>query len=300
MSYVLKTENLTKKYKKVTVLDQINIHVEKGDIYGLIGSNGAGKTTLMKMVTGIGYQTSGTIELFGDSNLSFQRKRIGAFLDNMEPFPRMTVKENLTVLKKSLGILERDAVNNLMEKTGLTKEAETKANVLSLGKKKKLSIAMALMGNPDFLILDEPMNGLDPQGMIEMRNLFLTLQREEQVTILLSSHILGELGKMATRYGIMKQGRLVEEVSDEELKKRCRQYVDVGVRETERAIPFLEEKGQIGQYEILPEQRIRIYDEECDPAKINRILINENFEVFHLETQRQNLEQYFMERMGKL
>ena len=299
MPLVFKTENLTKKYKKITALSGVNLQVEKGDIYGLIGSNGAGKTTLMKMAAGTGFPTEGTMELFGSRDLNKQRRRISVLLDNMEPFPRMTVRENLTILHKSLGIPERDTVDQLISQVGLTEQAKQKVMTLSRRKRKKLSIAMALMGNPDFLILDEPMNGLDPQGMVEMRELFLSLKEDLHMTILLSSHILGELGKMATRYGIMKQGKLIEEISAKELSGRCRQYLDIGADEIEQAVSFLEERGYISQYEVMPEHRIRIYDARSEPAFLNRLLNEQGIHVFHLEVHGQELEQYFMERLGE-
>ena len=298
MSLVLKTNQLKKQYKKVKALDGVNMNVEKGDIYGLIGGNGAGKTTLMKMVSGVGVPTSGTIELFEDKNLALQRRRISVLLDNMEPFPNMTVRENLIILQKSLGIPENSTADELIHQVGLTMEQHKKVGILSQGKVKKLLIAMALMGNPDFLVLDEPMNGLDPQGMIEIRELLLSLKEEAHMTILLSSHILGELGKMATRYGIMKEGRMLEEITAKELENLCRKYLDIGVVQLEQAICFLEEQGNLKRYEVLPENRIRIYDEDCQPALINRALNNQGMDVFYLEVHGQELEQYFMERLG--
>lgn len=323
MSSILKVENLTKSYlsfglrallpdskksdkarqsqkkRQIRALSGVNMSVRKGDIYGLIGSNGAGKTTLMKMIAGIGYPDSGKIELFGQGDLNNQRRRISVLLDNMEPFPNMTVRENLTILQKSLGIPEPDTVEKLIVQFRFQEQAKQKVSHLSRGRRKKLSIAMALMGSPDFLILDEPMNGLDPQGMVEMRELFLRLKEDYHMTILLSSHILGELHKMATRYGIMKEGRLLEEITAANLEEKCRQYLEIGVTQINQAVSFLEGQGFISQYEVLPEQRVRIYDTQCDPAVLNRMLNNQGMDVFHLEVQGQELEQYFMERLGE-
>lgn len=211
MDYVLKTEHLTKVYGKQKALNQVSMRVKKGAIYGFIGKNGAGKTTFMKMVAGLAPQTEGTIELFGSKDLENQRKRIGSLIENPGVYANMTARENLEVIRRSFGIPEKQTVDDTLAFVGLAGNNKKKVKNFSMGMKQRLGLAISLLGNPDFLILDEPMNGLDPEGIKEIRELLLKLNRERGITILISSHILGELSKMATHYGIIKDGILVEE-----------------------------------------------------------------------------------------
>lgn len=211
MDYVLKTEHLTKVYGKQKAVNQVSMRVKKGAIYGFIGKNGAGKTTFMKMVAGLAPQTEGTIELFGSKDLENQRKRIGSLIENPGVYANMTARENLEVIRRSFGIPEKQTVDDTLAFVGLAGNNKKKVKNFSMGMKQRLGLAISLLGNPDFLILDEPMNGLDPEGIKEIRELLLKLNRERGITILISSHILGELSKMATHYGIIKDGILVEE-----------------------------------------------------------------------------------------
>lgn len=211
MDYVLKTEHLTKVYGKQKAVNQVSVRVKKGAIYGFIGKNGAGKTTFMKMVAGLAPQTEGTIELFGSKDLENQRKRIGSLIENPGVYANMTARENLEVIRRSFGIPEKQTVDDTLAFVGLAGNNKKKVKNFSMGMKQRLGLAISLLGNPDFLILDEPMNGLDPEGIKEIRELLLKLNRERGITILISSHILGELSKMATHYGIIKDGILVEE-----------------------------------------------------------------------------------------
>ena len=222
MKYVLRTRELTKSYNQTAVVNKVNISVAKGDIYGLIGKNGAGKTTLMKMVCGLAEPTYGEIDLFESGTVKEERKRIGCMIEQPVLYPDMTARDNLIYYNKLMGIKGNSNIDEILELVGLAGTQKKKTKQFSLGMKQRLSIAIALLGYPDLLILDEPINGLDPTGIIEIRELILRLNREQNITIVISSHILGELSKIATRYGVIETGNLVEEFSKEELEQRCK------------------------------------------------------------------------------
>ncbi len=243
MEYAVKTDRLVKRYGSQTAVNGVDMHIRKGDIYGFIGKNGAGKTTLMKMLCGLTQPSSGSYTIFGCENPEQARKRIGSLIENPALFPKMTVKENLTyyaMLKNA-----SDAkLTELLDLAGLTGAAvNRKAENLSLGMKQRLSIAVALLNDPELLILDEPINGLDPEGIVEIRQLLMKLNRERGITILISSHILGELEKMATRYGVIRDGILVREFDAEELKQTSTGKVVIDIKDYSRAKRILEENG---------------------------------------------------------
>lgn len=229
MEYVLKTENLTKIYGKNKVVNAVNMHVRKGDIYGFIGKNGAGKTTFMRMVSGLASPTDGSMELFESTEIEMQRKRIGILIEDVGMYPNMTASENMEIVRRNFGITDKHVASEMLEFVGLGNVGNKKVKNFSMGMKQRLGIAISLVRNPDFLILDEPINGLDPSRIKEIRDLLLKLNREKQITILISSHILGELSKLATRYGIIQNGVLIEEFDAEELAERCRRRQKVHV-----------------------------------------------------------------------
>ena len=210
MSLVLETKMLTKKYRKQIAVNKVNMNIKKGDIYGLIGKNGAGKTTIMKMICGLIHSTEGDIKLFGSNDLNKGRNRMGCIIEQPALYGDMTAKENLKYYTKLLGITDYSNIDKLLDLVGLKNVDKKKCKNFSLGMKQRLSIAISLLNNPDFLILDEPINGLDPSGIKEIRELILKLNNESKITILISSHILGELNKIATKYGIIKNGTLLE------------------------------------------------------------------------------------------
>jgi len=243
MEYVLVTKGLTKKYGKTTVVDGVDMHIKKGDIYGFIGKNGAGKTTLMKMVCGLTNASAGTFTLLGQKKADDARKKIGSLIENPALFPHMTVEENLTYYVK-LRNATTQKKNDLISLVGLDQSAmKKKAANLSLGMKQRLSIAIALLNDPEFLVLDEPINGLDPEGIVEIRKLLVKLNQERGITILISSHILGELEKMATRYGVIRDGKLIKEFDADELKDASTGRIVIEADDFEKACKLLQENG---------------------------------------------------------
>ena len=295
---VLTTKNLTKTYRGRNVVNHINMHVEKGDIYGFIGKNGAGKTTLMKMICGLTTPSEGAFTLFGSDNLSAGRKKIGCVIEQPALYPGMTARENLIYYSKMQGCEKTTDVENLLQTVGLPDTGRKKAKKFSLGMKQRLSIAIALLGDPEFLVLDEPINGLDPAGIKEIRELLLHLNQEKGVTILMSSHILGELGKLATKYGIINAGNLVEELSADELEKRSKHYLHIMTDQAEKAKQILAQNCHVEQCQILEDSSICIYDKFEQPAQINRILIENGVNVSYLAVEWQDMEMYFVEKMG--
>ncbi len=297
MDYVLRTEGVSKQYGKHKVVDNVSMHVRKGDIYGFIGKNGAGKTTFMRMVSGLAAPAEGTIELFGSQELEQQRVRIGSLIEKPGAFGNMTARENMEVVRRKLGITEKTAIDGILEFVHLSQTGKKKVKHFSMGMKQRLGIAIALFSNPDFLILDEPINGLDPAGIKEVRGLLLKLNQERQITILISSHILGELSKIATRYGIIKDGALVEEFDAQELEVRCKRCQKVVVDDTGRAAAILE-GCNITSYDVPEPGVLRIFENLEEPWKINQELISGGVKVSESYLSGQDLEGYFMELLG--
>ncbi|MBQ7066065.1 MAG: ABC transporter ATP-binding protein [Lachnospiraceae bacterium] len=298
MEYVLKTENITKVYGQHKVVNRVSMHVKKGAIYGFIGKNGAGKTTFMRMVAGLAAPTEGTMELFGSTELEKQRKRIGTLIENPGVYANMTARENLEVIRKNFGITEKQAVDDMLEFVGLSDTNKKKVKNFSMGMKQRLGIAISLFCNPDFLILDEPINGLDPEGIKEIRELLLKLNREKGITILISSHILGELSKIATHYGIIREGVLVEEFPASDLEDRCRRCHKLIVDNTELAANILENKLHINNFDVPKQGVIRVFDHFETMEQINREFILNGVNIKESYLSGQDLEGYFMELLG--
>ena len=313
--YVLRTQKLTKTFGQHKAVNNVSMNVRKGDIYGFIGKNGAGKTTFMKMVSGLANPTEGTIELFGKkdeqiqsgrkniglfrrSEVELQRKRIGCLIEEPGYYPGMTVAENMEVVRRSLGITEKKVIPELLHFVGLTDTGRKKVKYFSMGMKQRLGIAIALMRNPDFLVLDEPINGLDPSGIKEIRDLLTKLNGERQITILISSHILGELSKVATRYGIIRDGSLIEEFGAEELEDRCRRCQRVVVDDTAAAARILEEGLGIRNYDVPDRSVVRIFERLEEAAGINKALVMGGVALRESMLAGQDLEGYFMELLG--
>ena len=294
--YVIETNGLTKRFPNKLAVDHVDMHVKRGDIYGLIGKNGAGKTTAMKMILGILTPTEGTISLFGSSDLSAARRRIGSLIEAPGIYKYCTARENM----KRFAILsggDDKKITELLDFVGLGKVGTRKAGTFSLGMKQRLGIAIALLGDPELLILDEPINGLDPAGIREIRELITRLNQEKGVTIMISSHLLDELGKVATTYGIINNGLLVEEISAEELGERSREGLKVKVDDTARAESLLKENG-FTDYQV-KQDSLLIHVEVNRAAEINALLVGGGIGVSELAIRNAGFEDYFIERLGK-
>ncbi len=300
MKDVIVTQNLTKMYGDKAAVSSMDMHVKQGDIYGFIGRNGSGKSTTLKMLCGLAFPTQGSIRVFGQSlSRESVRKRIGVLIESPGLEGGRSAYENMYLKASLMGIVDPDKeIRELLTLTGLNPDNKKLVKRYSMGMKQRLGIAMALLGGPDLLILDEPINGLDPEGMNQLRSLLVDLNQKKGVTILVSSHILGELSKMATRYGIIKDGCLVKEISKEELSAECKDYLYLKTSDSKMAAVLLEEKLGIRNYEVRPEGEIRIY-QKADSGQITTVMTSAGISVFAIYGHQQDLEGYFLDLMGK-
>ena len=295
MAFVIETKTLTKKFPNKIAVNRVDMHVEKGAIYGLIGKNGAGKTTAMKMILGIIRPTEGKISLFGSTDLAKERKRIGSLIEAPGIYKNCTAEENMKRFSLLAGGTDKE-IKELLAFVGLGNVGNKKAGAFSLGMKQRLGIAIALLGNPELLILDEPINGLDPAGIKEIRDLILTLNKEKGVTFMISSHLLDELGKIATSYGIINDGKLVEEISAAELASRCRDGLRIVVDDLDGAAALLSENGFT---DIKVKRTSLLLHEGMErSAEINALLVNKGFKVSELSVHSNGFEEYFIKRLG--
>ncbi len=295
MEYVIETRSLTKRFPNKTAVNKADLHVEKGAIYGLIGKNGAGKTTAMKMILGIITPTEGEITLFGTKELSKVRKRIGSLIEAPGIYKNCTAEENMKRFSMVSGGTDEE-IKELLTLVGLGNTGSKKAGAFSLGMKQRLGIAIALLGDPELLILDEPINGLDPAGIKEVRDLILKLNKEKGVTFMISSHLLDELGKIATSYGIINDGKLVEEISAEELAARCYDGLKIVADDLEKAASLLTQMG-FGDYKV-KKTSILLREGLDRSAEINEFLVKNGVKVSELSIHSNGFEEYFIKRLG--
>lgn len=298
---VVKTYNITKKYGNQLSNNNINMTVRKGDIYGLIGKNGAGKTTLIRLITGLANKTNGELQLFGENSekeLNNKRTMIGSLIETPAFYPNMTAKENLEYSRIVRDIPGKECVDESLKLVGLDDTKKKKFKNFSLGMKQRLGIANALLGNPRLLILDEPINGLDPIGIVEIRELIKKLNKEKEMTVIISSHILGELSELATCYGIISDGNLIEELSGEDLKEKCKQYIEISVDDKERAVVLIEDNLNIKDYKVLENNIIKIFSNLDQIGLINSTLSTKGVVVQSIGLKGENLEEYFMSVVG--
>ena len=292
---VLKTINLTKKYKNFTALDHVNITIKKGDIYGLIDRNGAGKTTLMKTVTTLTEKTEGSFQLFENTSqeLTESKRRIGCLIENPAFFANLTVVQNLKYYAIQKGIVDQKQIDQALTLVDLTKQKKKKFKNLSLGMKQRLGIALAILDNPDFIILDEPINGLDPIGIKEIRDTLKKLNEENGITLLISSHILSELYLIANHFCFIEKGKVIKELSKEELDLECSKCIVIKVENTKKATVILEKELHTTNYKVINKQEIRLYDYLDNSAKVNKCLVKENIDVISIYESGISLEEYF-------
>ncbi len=298
---ILKTYNITKKYGNQVAVNNVNMTIKKGEIYGFIGQNGAGKTTLIRLITGLIHKTGGEIELLGatgENELNKSRTMVGSLIETPSFYTNMTARENLEVSRLVRNIPGKKCIDEVLELVGLKDVEKKKVKNFSLGMRQRLGIANALMGNPKLLILDEPINGLDPMGIVEIRELLKKINKEKDMTILISSHILSELSELATTYGIISNGKLIEEITAEELAEKCRQYIDLKVDDTSRAVTLLERELGISDYEVLEDKKIKVFSNLENVGEVNSILSRSGVIVQSISIKGENLEEYFMNKIG--
>ena len=294
----VETKGLTKLYGGKAAVKDLNLRVGEGQIYGFIGRNGAGKSTTLKMISGLASPTQGEVSLFGKPlSDPVVRRRLGVLIEEAGLYPNMTARQNVVMKAKCMGLAEEKSIDQVLDLTGLSKKRKKQVKHFSMGMKQRLGVALALLGNPDLLILDEPINGLDPEGIKELRQLVLKL-REEGKTILLSSHILGELSKIATNYGIIKDGELMEQITRSELEEKCQDYFQVEVGDVRRALPVIQESFPQVQAEVSDARIIRIYG-LSEGVELNRRLAENQVPVYGSGFHHIDLEEYFLERMGE-
>ena len=297
MEPLLQIIGLSKSYRDVTVLNNITLTINKGDIYGLIGKNGAGKTTLMKTLLGLTELTSGKYIYNGIENNSDFRKKCGSIIERPALYPSCSVLENMKRYSIIFGGTDKE-INKILCLVGMEEHKNKKASELSLGMKQRLGIGIALLGNPELLILDEPVNGLDPTGIIEIRNLILDLNKNMNTTVLISSHLLDELSKIVSRYGILDHGNLVEEITSEELKHICKKKMIFHVDNVEKSCNLLNEKFGISDI-VIEKNTIVLFSDFENSALINKELCYNGIQVFQVIINSESLEQYFVRKVGE-
>ena len=292
---ILKTNNLTKKYKDFTALNNANITINKGDIYGLIGRNGAGKTTLMKVITTLTNKTSGEFYLFDkdDSDLTETKRRIGCLIENPAFFENLTAYQNLKYYAIQKGIADYSQIDKVLDLVKLSDSKNKKFKTFSLGMKQRLGIAFAMLDNPDFVILDEPINGLDPIGISELRETLKKLNEESNITMLISSHILSELYLLANRFCFIEKGKIIKELSKEELDVECSRAIVIKTNNVKETCLILEKKLNTTNYKVIDKHEVRLYDYLDNSGKVNKELAKNDIDVISIYESGISLEDYF-------
>lgn len=296
---ILITDNLTKRYGDKIAADKINIHVKKGEIYGLIGRNGAGKTTILKMLSGLSTPAEGSYSILGKTGkeLDAVRSKVGALIENPGIYPSMSAYENLKLKCIAMDRNEDEYINELLSLVGLQDTGKKAAKNFSMGMKQRLGIALALIGDPEIIILDEPINGLDPQGIAEMRDILKTLSREKGLTVIISSHILEELAKIADAYGIIHDGKLLVEMTAEELEEQCGEYTVLKTDNNEKAADILKKFG-ITDFSRIDDETIHIKVKMNHKGKIIQELVISGVDIREIAEKRITLEQYYFDLTG--
>ena len=298
---IFTTQNITKRYKQFHALNNLNMAIKQGDIYGFVGENGSGKTTLIRILSGLATQTSGEFSLFGVSDakqLPKQRTRIAGIIESPAFYPELSAVENLEVVRLQRGIPGKDCISQALQAVHLMDTEKKKAKHFSLGMKQRLGLAMALMGNPEFLILDEPVNGLDPTGIVEFRKLLKTLNRERGITILISSHMLGELYQLATRYGFIHKGKMMQQISVNELDEKCKKHLHIQVDDVSKASVVLETMLHTNNFNVLPNNTLRLYDYLDKSGEVSNALFSQGVTITELTTKGDSLEEYYISLIG--
>lgn len=299
MEYLLTTNRLTKQYGRHKAVNAVNIHIRQGDIYGLIGRNGAGKTTILKMISGLAAPTEGDFSLFGKTGKEAYEymSRIGTLIESPGVYPNMSAAENLKLKCLAMGVRKKDTIKELLKTVGLENVGKKKVKNFSLGMKQRLGIALALVGDPDLVVLDEPINGLDPQVIAEVRETLQKLNKEKNITFIISSHILEELSKMATNYGIIHDGVLLQEMTREELLAKCSERIELKTDDTRKACTVLEGMG-INQYKVVDASTIQIFERLNDGGDITMALAENGVKTMGITVKNEALEDYYLNLTG--
>lgn len=292
---ILRTNNLTKKYKDFTALNNANITINKGDIYGLIGRNGAGKTTLMKVITTLTNKTNGEFYLFDkdDSDLTETKRRIGCLIENPAFFENLTAYQNLKYYAIQKGIVDYSQIDKVLDLVKLSDSKNKKFKTFSLGMKQRLGIAFAMLDNPDFVILDEPINGLDPIGISELRETLKKLNEESNITMLISSHILSELYLLANKFCFIEKGKIIKELSKEELDVECSRAIVIKTNNVKETCLILEKELNTKNYKVIDKHEVRLYDYLDNSGKVNKELAKNDIDVISIYESGISLEDYF-------
>ena len=301
MDYIVKTTGLTKTMKGKNLVSNINLHIHKGEIYGFLGKNGAGKTTIMKMLTGITNPTNGEIELFGQRLTESSKsvlKRVGSIIEYPILFEHLTAMENMKIHCEYLGYYDDKGIKQALDMVQLKGIEDKKVKEFSLGMKQRLGIARAIVTKPELIILDEPINGLDPIGIKDIRDLILILNKEYRITVLLSSHILGEMEQVVNRIGVIDNGRLLKEVTLDEIRNQQTDYIEILTTNVEKAVYLLENKLQITNMKIIHGNRIRIYDLTHSQNDISKMLILHDIGLEEIQKHTSSLEDFFYKQIN--
>ena len=293
--YILETSGLTKTYGRKKAVDNIDLKIRKGDIYGFVGRNGAGKTTAIRLIAGLARPKEGVISLF-DGKLSEGRKKLGVVIENPAYYPYMTARQNMEVQALMKGVKDKLIIGEILEKVGLSDTGKKKVKNFSLGMKQRLGIALALLGEPEFLILDEPINGLDPMGIREIRDLIISLSKDSGITVLISSHILGELSKMCTAYGVISEGKIVDQFTAEELQSRIRPFIQIKVDDVSKAAEIVKSEFEISDIKESGSY-IEVYEKLDEMMAINSALEAGGINVKSISKQEGDCEDYFIKLM---
>ena len=299
LEYLLETDNITKRYGPIVAVDHVSIRLKQGEIYGLIGRNGAGKTTLLKMLAGLAKPTEGSFTIFGESaeKTSRMRDRVGVLIETPGLYPNLSAMGNMKIMAMIVGENDDLYLKELLEDVGLGGIGKRHVKAFSMGMKQRLGIAMSLVGHPDILLLDEPINGLDPQGIVEVRELISKLNRERNITILISSHILEELSKIVTRYGIIHNGRIIDQFSQSELLRRCQERIELRPSDPTKAVTIIEKMG-ISDFKVVDNSVLHIFERLEDSGEIVLELAKNDIKTLNISIKNENLEDYFLHVTG--
>ncbi|MCR5802771.1 MAG: ABC transporter ATP-binding protein [Clostridia bacterium] len=296
---VLETKGLTKKYGKSTVIDNFSFKVEKGHICGLIGPNGAGKTTIMKIMAGLTKSNGGSLELFGTGkDLDRNRRRISFLIENPMLDINMSAYKNMEYIKYLKGIPTSEKIEDVLEFVGLADAKDKKVKKFSLGMRQRLAIGMAILSKPEILVLDEPVNGLDPEGIVDVRKMIKRLVHEEEVTVLISSHILSELSELCTDYAIINHGCLVESITAEDLEVKCENHITLKTDDINRTATILEGKLGISKYKVFRDEEVHIFEKLDDVSTVSRAITDSGLTILKLVEEGASLEEYYLSKVG--